>query len=95
LRVGVAKESLKFTTFMSSAARVPRVLGGICSELVGVFFFISRRGGYDRSSVRWLCLLRLAVGSSPTWVHLRELGILGTVSWLADQLGTWDDPFRS
>jgi hypothetical protein len=31
--------------------------------------------------------LRLAVGGFSTWVHLLELGILGTVSWLANQLG--------
>jgi hypothetical protein len=33
----------------------------------------------------------------PTWVHILELGILGTVSWPADQWGKakWDGPFWS
>jgi hypothetical protein len=37
------------------------------------------------------------VDGFPTWVHPLELGILGTVSWLADQLGKakWDGPFWS
>ena len=41
VRTGVVRESLRFTTFMNSAVRVPRVLTGIYSVLV-VFYFLSR-----------------------------------------------------
>jgi hypothetical protein len=43
LRAGVARESLRFTTFMNSAVRVPRVLTGSYSVLV-VFFNFPPRG---------------------------------------------------